>query len=97
MSENDPSQIFNQMRKRDNNDEYVKNRRPPELWNYPKIVQEKHIFRAIADPKKNYCDGRIEVIEGKIVELATELQTYRPALWETLVNRVIDALKDTYE
>ena len=34
-------------------------RRPPELWNFDKVVEEEHKFRSIADPKKCYIDGRI--------------------------------------
>ena len=34
-------------------------RRPPELWNFDKVIEEKHKFRSIADPKKSYIDGRI--------------------------------------
>lgn len=42
-------------------------RRPPELWNFPKVVEEEHKFRSIADPKKCYIDGRIEKIDELIV------------------------------
>ena len=34
--------------------------------NFPKIVEEKHTFRVIAEPKKCYADGRIEDLEERI-------------------------------
>ena len=34
-------------------------RRPPEIWNFPPVIEEEHKFRSIADPKKSYVDGRI--------------------------------------
>lgn len=84
--------MFNELRKRDNANTYTINRRPPELWNYPKVIEEKHEFRAIADPKKCYIDGRIEEIEQKIIELGNHLMQNKPIIWNELINRVIDAL-----
>jgi hypothetical protein len=43
------------------------------LWNYPRTIEEKHEFRAIADPKKCYVDGRIEALEERINILAEHL------------------------
>lgn len=95
--ENDPSQMFNELRKADNANKIVIDRRPPELWNYPKVIEEKHEFRAIADPKKCYADGRIETIEKHIFFLGDHLMNNKPALWNELINRVIDALKESYQ
>lgn len=44
-------------------------RRPPQLWNFPKIVEEDHKFRSIADPKKCYIDGRIEKLDNNINDI----------------------------
>lgn len=44
-------------------------RRPPELWNFPKVVEEEHKFRSIADPKKCYIDGRIEKLDEHIIQI----------------------------
>lgn len=64
------SEALNKLRSKDNANLDSKMRRPPELWNYPKvnylnikIVEDKHEFRSIADPKKCYIDGRIEHLE----------------------------------
>ena len=65
--------LFNELRKKDNANTYVLMRRPPELWNYPRTIEEKHEFRAIADPKKCYVDGRIEALEERINILAEHL------------------------
>ncbi len=48
------------MKKEGHADFKVKMTRPPELWNFPKIIEEEHEFRVIAEPKKCYIDGRIE-------------------------------------
>ena len=87
---------LNKMRAVDNANVQAKNTRPPELWNYPKVVEEKHEFRSIADPKKCYIDGRIENLDKKLIQLATHLQTFKPQSWNELVNRVIDSFKGQY-
>lgn len=51
-------------------------RRPPELWNFPKVVQEEHKFRSIADPKKCYIDGRIETLDSLIVKIGDHLRSF---------------------
>ena len=81
---------------KDNDNEYVKKRRPPELWNFPKIVEEKHTFRVIAEPKKCYVDGRIEDLEEKIRVLSQHLEQFKAPHWIELVSRTIDALKEHY-
>ncbi|CAD8139947.1 unnamed protein product [Paramecium octaurelia] len=96
MQQNDPSLLFNELRKKDYDNQYVLMRRPPELWNYPKVIDEEHQFRAIADPKKCYIDQRIENLEERINQLANHLQTYKPQTWKELIERVVDALKETY-
>lgn len=69
--------------------------RPPELWNYPKVL-ETHSFRSIADPKKCYIDGRIESFEEKVNFLADVLHTHKQQAWNELVSRVIDVFKKVY-
>ncbi|CAD8047451.1 unnamed protein product [Paramecium sonneborni] len=96
LQQNDPSLLFNELRKKDYDNQYVLMRRPPELWNYPKVIEEEHQFRAIADPRKCYIDQRIENLEERINQLANHLQTYKPQTWKELIERVIDALKETY-
>lgn len=49
-------------------------KRPPELWNFPKVVEDPHKFRSIADPKKSYIDGRIEKLDENIIKLGKHLR-----------------------
>lgn len=65
-------------------------RRPPELWNFPRVVEEQHKFRSIADPKKCYVDGRIEVMDEKLMKIGNYLKSYNQNDWNELVRRVID-------
>ncbi len=65
-------------------------RRPPELWNYPKVIEQDHRFRSIADPKKCYLDGRIEELDELIVEIGDHLRKYNENDWTQTVRRVID-------
>ena len=65
-------------------------RRPPELWNFPKVVEEEHKFRSIADPKKCYVDGRIEILDTYLVKIGDHLKSYNKRNWNELVRRVID-------
>jgi hypothetical protein len=67
------------MKTADNAQKVENMKRPPELWNYPKIVEENHRFRSIADPKKSH-----------IVQLAEHLRTKNKQDWDELVRRVID-------
>jgi hypothetical protein len=64
-------------------------RRPPELWNFPKVVEEDHKFRSIADPKKCYIDGRIEHLDNLIVTIGDYLRKYNRQEWSELMRRVI--------
>lgn len=81
------SENLNKLRSKDNANVDSKMRRPPELWNYPKVIYfyidmkiilEKHDFRSIADPKKCYIDGRIEQLEHRIKTLSEHLVSYKP-------------------
>ena len=99
------SENLNKLRSKDNANLDSKLRRPPELWNYPKvrlnnliqqIIEEKHDFRSIADPKKCYIDGRIEQLEQHVKTLSEHLISYRPLSWKELTDRVVDALKGNY-
>jgi hypothetical protein len=65
-------------------------RRPPELWNFPKVVEEEHKFRSIADPKKSYIDGRIESLDNLIMKIGNHLRKFNEKEWNELVRRVID-------
>jgi hypothetical protein len=78
------------MKTADNAQKVENMKRPPELWNYPKIVEENHRFRSIADPKKSYIDGRVESLDRHIVQLAEHLRTKNKQDWDELVRRVID-------
>jgi hypothetical protein len=51
-------------------------RRPPELWNFPKVIEEDHKFRSIADPKKCYIDGRIELLDNLILKIGDHLRKH---------------------
>ena len=53
------AETLKHMKTMDNSLKSENMRRPPELWNFPRIVEEDHKFRSIADPKKCYIDGRI--------------------------------------
>jgi hypothetical protein len=46
------------------------------LWNFGKVVEEEHKFRAIADPKKCYIDGRIESLDELIVKIGDHLRKF---------------------
>ncbi|CAD8174923.1 unnamed protein product [Paramecium pentaurelia] len=96
VQQNDPSQMFNKLQEKDNANIYVIQRRPPELWNYPKIVEEQHEFRAIAKPRDCYKDGRIQILESKMEQLSTHLENNKPQSWNELIHRVIDALSNQY-
>ena len=65
-------------------------RRPPELWNFPPVVEEDHKFRSIADPKKCYVDGRIEKLDDLIVKIGDHLKNFNQGDWTELIRRVID-------
>ena len=65
-------------------------RRPPELWNYSKVIEEEHKFRSIADPKKCYVDGRIEELNSLLVKIGNYLMSHNKRNWNELVKRVID-------
>jgi len=65
-------------------------RRPPELWNFPKVVEEEHKFRSIADPKKCYIDGRIEKMDTSIHDIGEYLRKHSAKDWNELMRRVID-------
>ena len=65
-------------------------RRPPELWNFPKVIEEEHKFRSIADPKKSYIDGRVEELDAKIALVSDHLRKHNKRDWDELVRRVID-------
>lgn len=81
---------------KDNANKFAKATRPPELWNYPKIL-DKHEFRTIAEPKDCYIDYRIEHFEDKIDELAKHLDTYSEFYWKHMVDRVIDVFLGQYQ
>lgn len=51
-------------------------RRPPELWNFNKVVEEQHKFRSIADPKKCYIDGRIQHLDEIINKIGDYLRKF---------------------
>ncbi|EGR32942.1 hypothetical protein IMG5_065980 [Ichthyophthirius multifiliis] len=70
--------------------------RPPEMWNYPKIIEENHRFRCIAKPSKCYEDHRIDDIDRKINNLAEKLYGYRRFTWKEIVERVIDVYANKY-
>ena len=53
------AEILKGMKTMDNALKSENMRRPPEIWNFPPVVEEEHKFRSIADPKKCYVDGRI--------------------------------------
>jgi hypothetical protein len=65
-------------------------RRPPELWNFPKVVEEEHRFRSIAEPKKCYIDGRIEDLDEEIAKIGTYLMNFNKKDWNELIRRVVD-------
>lgn len=65
-------------------------RRPPELWNFPKVIEEEHKFRAIAEPKKCYIDGRIEELDEYLAKIGNHLMNYNKRDWNELIRRVID-------
>lgn len=65
-------------------------RRPPELWNYPKVIEEEHKFRSIAEPKKCYIDGRVEELDELIAKIANHLMSTNKRDWNELIRRVID-------
>ena len=65
-------------------------RRPPELWNFPNVVEEQHKFRSIADPKKSYIDGRIERLDESIAVIGDHLRKHNEREWSELMRRVID-------
>ena len=70
-------------------------RRPPELWNFEKVVEEEHRFRSIADPKKCYVDGRVEKLDEAIIKMGEHLRTHNPNDWTELIRRVIDFYSGT--
>jgi hypothetical protein len=65
-------------------------RRPPELWNFPKVIEEEHKFRSISEPKKCYIDGRIEKMDGIVAKIGDYFKNYNKRDWNELVRRVID-------
>ena len=65
-------------------------RRPPELWNFDKVIEEKHKFRSIADPKKCYIDGRIEKLDNLIIQIGDYLRKKKEWEWSELMRRAID-------
>ncbi len=70
--------------------------RPPEMWNYPKILEEHHKFRCIAKPSKCYEDRRIDDIDNKINALADKLNNFRRFTWKELIERIIDVYASKY-
>ncbi len=42
---------LDELAEKENNDTETLNARPPELWNYPKIIHEDHRFRTVAKPE----------------------------------------------
>jgi hypothetical protein len=78
------------MKTTDNSHKVENMKRPPELWNFPKVVEDPHKFRSIADPKKSYIDGRIEQFDMYIVQLAEHLRTKNKSDWDEVIKRVID-------
>ncbi|EGR28651.1 hypothetical protein IMG5_171050 [Ichthyophthirius multifiliis] len=70
--------------------------RPPELWNYPKVIEEHHKFRCIAKPRQCYDDLRIDEIDKNINILADKLNNFRRFTWKELVERVIDVYGSKY-
>ena len=68
--------------------------RPPELWNYQKVIEEEHKFRSIADPKKSYIDGRIERLDELIINIGEHLRKHDQREWNELMRRVIDYFKN---
>ena len=70
-------------------------KRPPELWNFPQVVEEDHKFRSIAEPKKCYIDGRIEELDELITKIGDYLRTYNKQDWNELIRRVIDFFDGT--
>lgn len=83
------------MKTMDNAQKIENIKRPPELWNYPKVVEEEHKFRSIADPKKSYIDGRIEQLDSKVVLLADHLRKFNEIDWKEIVRRAIDFYRGT--
>ena len=77
----------------DNGQKAKNMRRPPELWNLPEVIEEKHEFRSIAEPKKCYIDGRIEKLDERIIEIGEHLRKFNENEWNELLRRVIDFIE----
>jgi hypothetical protein len=84
------AETLKHMKTMDNSLKSENMRRPPELWNFPRVVEEEHKFRSIADPKKCYIDGRIEHLDALIVEIGDYFRRYNQKEWSELMRRVID-------
>ncbi len=65
-------------------------RRPPELWNFPKVIEEEHKFRSIGEPNKCYIDGRVKKLDDQLIEIGKYLMNYNKRDWNELIRRVID-------
>jgi hypothetical protein len=82
--------VMDEMKKTGNADVKVKIVRPPELWNFPKVVEDEHQFRVVAEPRKCYIDGRIEDLEQRLEKVANQLKSNNRREWTELVRRCID-------
>ena len=89
------AETLKQMKTYDNALKSENMRRPPELWNFPNVVEEEHKFRSIADPKKSYIDGRIEKLDEIIIEIADHFRKHNEREWNELMRRVIDFFDGT--
>lgn len=78
------------MKTADNAQKVENMKRPPELWNFPKVIEDPHKFRSIADPKKSYIDGRIEKLDENIIKLGRHLRETNRKEWDEIVKRTID-------
>ena len=71
--------------------------RPPNLWNEPSSLEDKHEFKCSANPFIIYNDPRVADLYNQVETLAVVIRTNDKARWKDLVVRIIDVFKHEEE
>ena len=79
---------FRKMQQEEKANDIFKNR-PPNMWNEPHSLEEKHEMRCSVNPFEIYRDDRVVRLYDHIKTLGEAIQTHQKEKWDFLVENVI--------